>query len=637
MVEVGGGSPDGVRTLGRVGRVFALAALVVGLVEIVGVAASIDWITAPVAGRPRISGVAALAFTLAATAMLVDRKSATTSRRTTRDVFGAIPAGLATMALLDRALDLWPGVGMPSVPCSLALLLLTAATFQLDRETPGGKRPAEALGAVVALIGLVTLLGHVFDAPQLFRAPDHGTALAGSICICLLAISVLFARPADGLISVLWSPTVGGITARRLGVTAVVLIPGLGVVVTIARHTLGLEDRTAFALLIATSTALALAVIALTATDLDRSDRDARRLSAAEHEVRTLLEAVIEQMPEPVLIADEQGQVAKWNAAATKAHGGDGAVDERGRSQVLDLRLPSGERLKAADTPWAKALARGEAVTGVELVLRTRDGGSLPVSASAAPLRDLDGRARGAVALFDDISALKQLERMREEWTAVIAHDLRQPLNGIVLHAQVLRRALGPEAPERQLESIEHVRVAGLRLNRMIEDLLDASRIEASRLKLERRAVALPSLVRDVLARTPQLTGREVLVAAEENVPEVFADPARIEQVVSNLLTNAAKYSDGDSPIDVRIECDGLDARVSVSNEGAEIGEAQLSHLFTRFYRTPAAEAGPKRGIGLGLYISKGLVEAHGGRIQAESRQRRTTFHFTLPPAAPAA
>ncbi len=261
----------------------------------------------------------------------------------------------------------------------------------------------------------------------------------------------------------------------------------------------------------------------------------------------------------------------------------------------------------------------------------------VPVAASAAPLRDLDGSVQGAVGLYDDISALKQLERMREEWTAVIAHDLRQPINGIVLHAQVLRRGLGPTATDKQLESIEHIRIAALRQNRMIEDLLDATRIEASRLKVERRSVALPQLIQQILARRPELGDREVRLEAQEGLPEVFADAARVEQVLSNLLTNAAKYGERGTAIDVQIEQDDGQVRVSVVNEGAEIDEAQLSRLFTRFYRTPSAEAGPQAGLGLGLYISKGLVEAHGGRIRAESRSRRTFFRFTLPPTAPAA
>jgi len=142
--------------------------------------------------------------------------------------------------------------------------------------------------------------------------------------------------------------------------------------------------------------------------------------------------------------------------------------------------------------------------------------------------------------------------------------------------------------------------------------------------------------VRQIIERMPDLSGRAVRVDEQGEVPEVFVDASRVEQVISNLLSNAIKYGDAAGPIDVQIVHEDTDVHVSVSNEGSEIGPAELSRLFTRFYRTPSAEAGPKRGIGLGLYITKGLVEAHGGRIWAESVERRTTFHFTLPPATKA-
>lgn len=761
MAESEGNSPDAVRALRLVGRAATVSALAVGVVEIIGVVAGIERITEPVGGRPRMSGTAAVAFTIAATAMLVDAPAATAARRAARDALAAAAAAVAITALLDRLLDLWPGIGMPSVPASLALMLFAAGTFFVDRSTPDGKRPAEALGAAVGLIGLVTLLGHTLDAPQLFTAPVHGTALAGAVCMCLLAAGLLLSRPEMGLASLLWSPNAGGTTARRLGLTTIVVLPALGIVIAGTRTYLGFEERTAFALLVASATTLGLVLIALTSTGLDRSERAAERAKVAEFELRTLLEAltlasdaisesvarmeghdlvpvmreiaeqarllvgaehaavglpseddparftqvvtagepteqaadatplvfagsqvgtlllgpkaggaaltaldrrrlalfaaraasalraarvheieargrewlqtVIDHIPEPILITNEAGDVVHWNRAANEARGKDDALEQRGHPRVLDLRLPSGVPVPREEMPCAVALARGEAITGIELVLKTHAGALLPVVASAAPLRELDGSVHGAVALFDDISTLKQLERMREEWTAVIAHDLRQPINGIVLHAQVLRRGLGPAATDKQLESIEHIRIAALRLNRMIEDLLDATRIEASRLKLERRSVALPPLVQQILARRPELGDREVRVEAQEGLPEVFADASRVEQVMSNLLTNAAKYGERGTAIDVRIEQENGEVRVSVVNEGAEIDEAQLSRLFTRFYRTPAAEAGPQRGLGLGLYISKGLVEAHGGRIWAESGNRQTSFRFTLP------
>ncbi len=763
MAESERRSQGEVGALERAGRAAAFGALAVAVVEVVGTTAGIVRITTPLGGGPPMSATSAVAFTLAAMALLVDESDATAARRAVRDGLAVTAAAIAATALLDRALDLWPGIGMPSVPASFALILLAAALVVSDRSTPDGKRPAEALGGTVGFIGLVTLLGHVLGAPQLFRAPDHGTSLAGSVCMCLLATAILLARPGRGLVSLLWSPTAGGTTARRLGFTTIVVLPLLAIVIGAGRSYFGFEERSAFALLVAGAVTLGLAGIALTSLDLDRSERKAEQAKVAEHELRTLLEAltlasdaisqavahmaghdlvpvmreiaeqarrlvgtehaavgipseddpaaftqlvtaeeptdqateatplvfagshvgtlllgpkrggepldaqdrrkidlfasraasalraarvheieargrewlqtVIDQMPEPVLITDNEGRVVHWNRAANDACASDDPLEQRDPSQVLDLRRPSGARLSSTEMPCAVALERGEAVTGIELAIKTRAGTLVPVAASAAPLRDLDGSVQGAVALYDDISTLKQLEREREEWTAVIAHDLRQPINGIVLHAQVLRRGLGPTATDKQLESIEHIRIAALRQNRMIEDLLDATRIEASRLKLERRSVALPPLIQQILARHPQLADREVRVETQEGLPEVFADPARVEQVMSNLLTNAAKYGERGTAIDVRIEQDDGQVRVSVVNEGAEIEEAHLSRLFARFYRTPSAEAGPQAGLGLGLYISKGLVEAHGGRIWAESRSRRTFFRFTLPPS----
>jgi signal transduction histidine kinase len=339
---------------------------------------------------------------------------------------------------------------------------------------------------------------------------------------------------------------------------------------------------------------------------------------------------VIDQFPCPVLIAHVGAPDLKWNRAAANARAAL-AADGRESAVVLDVRLPTGERVPGPDLPLTRALEQGETTTGAELALATRDGRSLPVIASAAPLREADGRIRGAVAVFEDISVMKQLERTREEWTAVIAHDLRQPLNGIVLQTDVLRRGLRASATEAQLSSLGHIKDAAMRLNRMIEDLLDATRIETSRLRLERRATALPPLVHDILTRTAELSGREILFHADGEIPDVLADSERVEQVISNLVSNAAKYGEPGTAIDVRIERLDAGVRVSVTNEGREIDADEVSKLFTRFFRTRSAEAGPKRGIGLGLYICKGLVEAHGGRIGVESRDGRTTFHFTLP------
>jgi signal transduction histidine kinase len=140
-------------------------------------------------------------------------------------------------------------------------------------------------------------------------------------------------------------------------------------------------------------------------------------------------------------------------------------------------------------------------------------------------------------------------------------------------------------------------------------------------------------LVQAIVERTSATTpGQGVRVTIGGEIPQIVADPSRIEQVLDNLLANAAKYGDPGTDIQVRVERREGDAVVTVTNRGRGIAPGDMPKIFTRFYRTPEAQAGKVTGLGLGLYIAKGLVEAHGGRIGAESTPgQTTTFTFSLP------
>ncbi|MBI2390265.1 MAG: HAMP domain-containing histidine kinase [Deltaproteobacteria bacterium] len=223
-----------------------------------------------------------------------------------------------------------------------------------------------------------------------------------------------------------------------------------------------------------------------------------------------------------------------------------------------------------------------------------------------------------------------EMERLREEFISVVAHDLRNPITVILGTASLLERRAA--ADDKGL--IARLRRSALTLDRMIADLLDASRIEASRLALRRQLVDLGALVREVVERSSAtLGGRRVQIAAPGGALEVDADPMRLEQILVNLLTNAAKYSDEGTDLRLTIEKRADEVRVGVTNRGPGISAEDLPRLFTRFFRTPAAARGQRQGLGLGLYIARGLVEAHGGRLWAESseRLRETTFRFALP------
>jgi signal transduction histidine kinase len=260
-------------------------------------------------------------------------------------------------------------------------------------------------------------------------------------------------------------------------------------------------------------------------------------------------------------------------------------------------------------------------------MVQTPAGEMVPILASAAPVNAETGPV-GAVTIFRDIRALKELERLREEWASIIAHDLRQPLNVIRLGADVLlRRGL----PDKQAVWAERIRNDARRLNQMIEDLLDVSRLEARRLELHPEPVQVEELLATACAGLPELEGR-CEIAIEAGAERIFADPDRVLQVLGNLLSNAIKY--GTPGTEVRIEAQRVDeqTRLSVTNHGAGIGEEDAPLLFQRFNRTRDAQQSAIQGIGLGLYICKGLVEAHGGRIWVESTPgATTTFSFTIP------
>lgn len=259
------------------------------------------------------------------------------------------------------------------------------------------------------------------------------------------------------------------------------------------------------------------------------------------------------------------------------------------------------------------------------------DGSTICVLVSAAPVLDDEGRTAGAVVAFDDVTEQRKLRRLREEWTSIIAHDLRQPLNVIAVHnAQLGRRAENDQIRK----ATDTIAASARRLDRMIRDLLDLSRLEASQLSIQRRPIDIEALVRAAAQRAATVAqGRRLLVSVHGALPAISADPDRVDQILDNLLSNAMRYSDPDTEVTVDVESARDPDRVviAVTNRGPGIAPEVLPQLFQRF-RRDLSNVSRRESIGLGLYITRGLVEAHGGQIQATSTPgEATTFRFTLP------
>jgi signal transduction histidine kinase len=217
------------------------------------------------------------------------------------------------------------------------------------------------------------------------------------------------------------------------------------------------------------------------------------------------------------------------------------------------------------------------------------------------------------------IESHREIDRLRDEFAAVIAHDLRSPVNALRLQSQLLlQQAAGADEVRTSKRAIERIQHATGALAQMIDDLLDASRVQSRRLALHPEACALDELVNEIIERQRAALGRHPVEIRSRPSPRALVDPHRFSQILINLLDNAVKYSDEERPIVVFVDPGEDGVTVRVEDRGWGIAAQELPRLFDRFYQAKRARE-KKSGLGLGLYIVKGLVEAHGGRISVAS------------------
>lgn len=241
-------------------------------------------------------------------------------------------------------------------------------------------------------------------------------------------------------------------------------------------------------------------------------------------------------------------------------------------------------------------------------------------------------RARLLEAERDARERAEAASRMRQDLIAIVSHDLRNPLGAITTSVALLQRALPADAAHRAPKYVETIARSAERMDRLISDLLDVASIDAGRLSVAPTARDLAALLADAIEMLrPMAAGKSIRLEAEplEQPLAVHADPERVLQVLSNLLGNAVKFTREGGAIVVCAARDEAFVRISVTDSGPGISTEQMPHLFDRYWQ---AKRDGRLGIGLGLSIAKGIVEAHGGRIWAESMLGKgSTFHFTLP------
>jgi PAS domain S-box-containing protein len=277
-------------------------------------------------------------------------------------------------------------------------------------------------------------------------------------------------------------------------------------------------------------------------------------------------------------------------------------------------------------------LAGERATYSMEKRYLRKDGSVVWGSVTASLLRDQEDRPLHFIAIIEDITQRKKIEALREGVVHAISHDLRAPLMVIQLQSHVLARGLAKGVPADKLQrNVQAVSRSARRMNVMIEDLVDSARVETKQLLLEPKALGLRAYLHELLESSAGVVDSErIKLEVPESLPPVAADPYRLERILLNLLTNAQKYSPSDRPVTVFANEREDKVEVTIEDHGPGIPADELDQVFDRFFRSRTTRQ--IKGVGLGLYITRALVEAHGGRIWVESENGQgSRFRFTLP------
>jgi PAS domain S-box-containing protein len=385
--------------------------------------------------------------------------------------------------------------------------------------------------------------------------------------------------------------------------------------------------------------------------EIVRSNRD---LAARTEELHSILESI----GEGVVVADQDGRLVLHNRAAEEILGSQTlALAPAEWSQHAVFRnVESAEPISAERLPLKRA-SSGECFDEEEMSVRGvgAKGGATYLAVSARPLRDEQGTIRGGVIAFRDINERKRAQSLMEEqaqelarakeraeresryksqFLANMSHEFRTPLNAIIGFSELLdEQTMGP-LNERQREFVGYVIQGGRHLLALINDILDLSKVEAGRMQLSCDWVSPEALVEDVRQMVKPLADKQgvhLMLKVAESLPPVYADAIRLKQILYNLLSNGIKFNHRHGKVELNVSCEEDLLFWRVTDTGMGIREEDLSRLFREFERIE--HRGPKpEGTGLGLALTKRLVELHGGTIQVESLiGQGSTFTVRLP------
>jgi signal transduction histidine kinase len=341
-----------------------------------------------------------------------------------------------------------------------------------------------------------------------------------------------------------------------------------------------------------------------------------------------LLSSALDSLIDGFALLDSSGNVVYWNPRATEFLRL--PIAQMLGMQVQDMIVQIAAQTANPEATASQLFAAFDKPSDAPIEMQTTFDPPRVLSARAFPIRE-----SGTALILRDITREREADAMKSQLLSTVSHELRTPLASIKGFASTLLRQDVSWKESDQRDFLRIIEDETDRLTEIIDNLLDMSQIEAGALRIEKEPTQLRALIRELVdAMRMRTEAHWFVVDLPNELPRVLADPRRVRQVIRNLLDNAVKYSKG-GQITVACQVEGDHVLISVSDQGEGISPQYLSKIFDRFFQVDGKSTRRLGGSGLGLSISRGIVQAHGGRMWAESMVGQgSTFRFTLPVAS---
>jgi two-component system, OmpR family, phosphate regulon sensor histidine kinase PhoR len=346
---------------------------------------------------------------------------------------------------------------------------------------------------------------------------------------------------------------------------------------------------------------------------------------------RRRFQAIVQQLPVGVIVTDSNGVIDFSNKRADLILGTKVPIGFKvGREQFVNIveSRPS----PATQSILAKALQTGRSITNEEFVVERESGKRVYIEASATPVRNKEGKLIAAAEILSDVTEHRELEKRKDDFVNMASHELKTPITSMKLYLDALIRNEKKYEPAHVHKMIRVIRTQTDRLQKLVSDMLDVSRLQTGKLSFQKEVFNLSVAAEDLMNELQGIDQSKKLRFIGKGTMHVEADKFRIQQVLTNLITNAMKYSPDDKEIIVRVKTESGKALVSVEDRGIGIEKDQQKKIFDRLYQVTDSKEKTFPGLGMGLYISKEIIKRHKGQIWVESEKGKgSTFYFTLP------